>query len=94
MIWPVTVVPTLAPRMMPRDCLKVMRPAATRPEVITIVAVELWMTAVMSRPTRNPATGLLVTFLTSKESISALEDEKSLESLALLYEDLESCFKK
>ncbi|MBR1679243.1 MAG: hypothetical protein IJ704_01185, partial [Bacilli bacterium] len=37
---------------------------------------------------------LLVTFLTSKESISALEDEKSLESLALLYEDLESCFKK
>ncbi|MBR1748580.1 MAG: hypothetical protein IJ743_02150 [Bacilli bacterium] len=38
--------------------------------------------------------GVLVTFLTSKESMSALENEESLESLALLYEDLESCFKK
>lgn len=37
---------------------------------------------------------LLLSFLNSKESMAALEDEESLESLALLYEELESCFKK
>ena len=36
----------------------------------------------------------LLSFLSSKESTTALEDEESLESLALLYEELESCFKK
>lgn len=36
----------------------------------------------------------LLSFLSSKESMAALEDEESLESLALLYEELESCFKK
>lgn len=36
----------------------------------------------------------LLSFLSSKESTAALEDEESLESLALLYEELESCFKK
>ena len=40
MIWPVTVVPTLAPMIMPSDCRSVSTPAPTRPDVITMVAVE------------------------------------------------------
>ena len=40
MIWPVTVVPTLAPMMMPSDWRRVRRPAPTRPDVMTMVAVE------------------------------------------------------
>ena len=60
-IWPVTVVPTFAPTMMPRDCRRVMMPAPTRPEVMTIVAVEDWITAVITSPRRNALTGLLVT---------------------------------
>ena len=53
MIWPVTVVPTLAPMIMPRDCLRVIMPAATRPEVITMVAVDDWINAVTRSPSRN-----------------------------------------
>ena len=41
MIWPVTVVPTLAPSTMPTDWCSVRMPAPTRPEVSTMVAVEL-----------------------------------------------------
>ena len=41
MICAVTVVPTLAPRMIPIDCLSERMPAPTRPEVRTMVAVEL-----------------------------------------------------
>ena len=40
MIWPVMVVPTLAPMMMPRDWWSVRMPAPTRPEVMTMVAVD------------------------------------------------------
>ena len=40
MIWPVTVVPTLAPMMMPRDWCRLRMPAPTSPAVMTIVAVE------------------------------------------------------
>ena len=40
MIWPVTVVPTFAPTIMPRDWRRVRIPALTRPAVITMVAVE------------------------------------------------------
>ena len=61
MIWPVTVVPTLAPMTMPRDCLSVMMPAPTRPDVMTMVAVEDWMMAVTRTPSRNALKGLLVT---------------------------------
>ncbi len=50
MICPVTVVPTFAPMMIPSDWCSVMSPAPTSPEVNTIVAVELWMTAVTRRP--------------------------------------------
>ncbi len=62
MIWPVMVVPTFAPRMMPMDWCSVSTPAPTRPEVSTMVAVELWMTAVTPRPSRKPTSGLFVTF--------------------------------
>ena len=40
MICPVTVVPTLAPMTMPSDWRSVMIPAPTRPEVMTMVAVD------------------------------------------------------
>ena len=40
MIWPVTVVPTFAPTIMPSDWRKVRIPAPTRPAVMTIMAVE------------------------------------------------------
>ena len=61
MICPVTVVPTLAPMMMPRDCRREMIPAPTSPEVITIVAVEDWTTAVVTIPRRNALSGVPVT---------------------------------
>ena len=61
MIWPVTVVPTLAPMMMPRDWCSVRMPALTRPAVMTMVAVEDWISAVTSTPRRKALTGLLVT---------------------------------
>ena len=62
MIWPVIVVPTFAPRMTPIDWCSDITPAPTRPDVSTIVAVELWMTAVTTRPSRKPTSGLFVTF--------------------------------
>ena len=62
MIWPVTVVPTFAPRITPMDWCSDMMPAPTRPDVSTMVAVELWMTAVTPRPSKNPTSGLFVTF--------------------------------
>ena len=72
MICPVTVVPTFAPRMMPMDCLSERIPAPTRPEVRTIVAVELWMIAVTRRPSKNPVSGLFATF--SMNFLSAPEE--------------------
>ena len=62
MIWPVTVVPTLAPTMMPSDCRTVRMLAATRPAVIRIVALDDWIRAVTKRPSRNAFHGLLVAF--------------------------------
>ena len=61
MIWPVTVVPTLAPTMMPRDWRRVRMPAPTRPAVMTMVAVEDWISAVTSTPKRNALKALSVT---------------------------------
>ena len=62
MIWPVTVVPTFAPMMMPSDWWSVRIPAATRPEVITMVAVEDWMSAVTRMPRPSALSGLSVSF--------------------------------
>ena len=62
MIWPVTVVPTLAPMMMPRLWCRVSIPAPTRPAVMTMVAVELWIRAVTRTPRIKAFRGLSVTF--------------------------------
>jgi hypothetical protein len=40
MSWAVTVVPTLAPKIMPTACCSVIRPAVTNPMSITVVADE------------------------------------------------------
>ena len=62
MICAVTVVPMLAPRTMLTDCFRSRMPAPIRPTVKTIVAVELWMTAVTSMPVIRPITGFCVSF--------------------------------
>ena len=62
MIWPVIVVPTFAPMMMPSDWCSERIPAPTRPEVMTIVAVEDWMSAVINAPSMKALIGLFVTF--------------------------------
>ena len=51
----VTVVPTLAPMMTLMACRRVMRPELTKPTTITVVAEELWITAVTPRPVKKPA---------------------------------------
>ena len=62
MIWPVTVVPTLAPTTTPSDWCSDNIPAATRPEVMTMVAVEDWISAVTARPRKKARTGPPVSF--------------------------------
>ena len=79
MIWPVIVVPTFAPRMTPIDWCSDITPAPTRPDVSTIVAVELWMTAVTTRPSRKPTSGLFVTFSIARLKAS---DEPFFQSVA------------
>ena len=51
---PVMVVPILAPIITPMACSKFMMPALTKPTTMTVVADELWMTAVMPAPSRTP----------------------------------------
>ena len=62
MICPVTVVPTFAPTMIPKDWRNDRIPAPTRPEVMTIVAVDDWISAVTAIPSRNAFSALSVTF--------------------------------
>ena len=50
----VTVVPTLAPMMTPMAWRRESRPEFTKPTTMTVVAEELWMTAVTPRPVRKP----------------------------------------
>ena len=50
----VTVVPILAPMITPMDCFRVMSRELTKPTTITVVAEELWITAVTPRPVRKP----------------------------------------
>ncbi len=51
----VTVVPMLAPMMTFMDCCSVIRPEFTKPTTMTVVAEELWIMAVTTRPVRTPA---------------------------------------
>ena len=56
----VTVVPILAPMITPMDCRRVMTLELTKPTTMTVVAEELWMTAVTPIPVRKPLILLLV----------------------------------
>ena len=51
----VTVVPMLAPMMMPVACRRLIIPAFTKPTTITVVAELLWMIAVTPAPTSTPS---------------------------------------
>ncbi len=51
---PVTVVPMLAPIMMGVACIRVIIPAFTKPSTMTVVAEELWITAVTAVPIPTP----------------------------------------
>jgi len=53
-ICPVIVVPTFAPMITPRDCRREIIPAPTSPEVITMVAVDDWIIAVIPFPAEMP----------------------------------------
>ena len=57
---PVTVVPTLAPMMTPIACVRSIIPAFTNPTTITLVAEELWITAVIAAPSITPVNLFLV----------------------------------
>ena len=60
MICAVMVVPILAPKTILTDCFRLRIPAAIRPTVSTIVAVELCITAVTSIPVIIPINGFCV----------------------------------
>ena len=49
-IWAVTVVPIFAPIPTKTACVMVIRLALTNPMSMTVVALELWMTAVTPAP--------------------------------------------
>ena len=50
----VTVVPILAPMMMPTVCSSFMMPALTKPTHMTVVAAELWISPVTTAPQKDP----------------------------------------
>ena len=60
--WAVTVVPMFAPITMDTACFRFSTPAPISATVSTMVAVELWITAVTRVPVRTPMTTLPVTF--------------------------------
>ena len=68
MICAVTVVPILAPMTMDTACFRFSTPAPIRATVRTMVAVELWITAVTSAPVRTPITTFPVTFSSTRFS--------------------------
>ena len=59
---PVMVVPILAPIMIHTAWLSDIRPEFTKPTVITVVAEDDWISAVMPAPTRIPIKRLVVSF--------------------------------
>ena len=63
MIWPVTVVPILAPMMTPIACGSCMMPEFTRPMTITVVAAEDWIKPVSTAPEITAITVVEVSFL-------------------------------
>ena len=65
----VTVVPILAPMMTLIACFKVINPEFTKPTTMTVVADELWMTAVIPNPVRRPTIRLDVSLLRSERRL-------------------------
>ena len=65
----VTVVPTLAPMMTLIACRSVSSPELTKPTTMTVVAEELWITAVIPRPVAKPANFRPVIFPSSERSL-------------------------
>ena len=61
----VTVVPTLAPMITPMAWRRESRPEFTKPTTITVVAEELWITAVTPMPVRKPRNLREVSLLSS-----------------------------
>ena len=66
----VMVVPMLAPMTMDTACFRFSTPAPIRATARTMVAVELWITAVTSAPVRTPTITLLVTFSRTRFRVS------------------------
>ncbi len=58
----VTVVPMLAPMMMPTACVSFMMPEFTKPTTMTVVAEDDWITAVTPAPKRTALIGFDVNF--------------------------------
>ena len=56
----VTVVPMLAPMMTPMAWVRFISPALTNETIMTVVALELWMSAVTKMPVSTPVTRFLV----------------------------------
>ena len=65
----VTVVPMFAPMMTPMACFKVISPEFTKPTTMTVVADELWIMAVTTRPVRKPVIVLPVILLSVVRSL-------------------------
>ena len=69
-IWPVIVVPILAPKITPTACWIVIIPAFTKPTTITDVALELWITVVTNIPTKTAIKRFFVNVRTILFSLS------------------------
>ena len=50
-------------------CRRVISPELTKPTTITVVAEELWITAVTARPVSSPANLLVVIFSSRERSL-------------------------
>ena len=53
-IWPVTVEPMLAPKIIPSACTSVSNPALIKPITITVDALDEFITAVTTAPETTP----------------------------------------
>jgi hypothetical protein len=69
-IWAVTVVPILAPIITPTACIRFISPAFTKPTTITVVALLLWIMAVITAPNTRPNSLLVVSISSSLLSLS------------------------
>ena len=85
MSWEVSVVPTLAPKMIPSDAAKEMIPAFTSPTVMTVVAVLDWTIDVTIAPTTVPRTGVFVERWIRFRNVSPAASWTSRENCSIPY---------